>query len=355
MANSMSNSMAKALWVLVFCAGAVSGRTQSLWGENGNLGVLEDAKQWRYLSKTFLKCKVWQVEETLDTINCPYHYYCNTTYPGNYLAVVDWFAVLLAAALCLCLSGVMIWEVRGRLFGQDFSRGKARYWVPSGPLLLPLSLLVMAKGHRINSVFPMAYMAPAWLKLLHISALGFTGYEINGVSKNLNAVVFEVSMAVGMLHGSLYVDAVTLPYYTGVEASMSMSSGICRSCICRKEPLVAGGTFFYRAWSYGSFVVFSGLLSRLAYGLWWNDGNAERFISLARWGLELLAWGFTAWDVFKMGHNSPPLQHGLPYKSVMAPLLLMLLLCFYKRVWNLYREIESKYNPNTNYKAHYIP
>ncbi|GLJ25118.1 hypothetical protein SUGI_0480390 [Cryptomeria japonica] len=195
-----------------------------------------------------------------------------------------------------------------RANGPKYSQGKARYWIPSGPL----SILVLAKEHRINRVFPLAYLVPAWLNLLHISALGFTSYEINGVSKNLNVVVFEASMAVGMLHGSLYVDAVTLPYYTGVEASMSMSSGIFSSCICRKEPLVAGGSFFYRAWSSGSFVVFSGLVSRLAYGLWWNDGNAERFINFARWGLEFLAWGFTAWDVFKMGRNSPPLQHGLP-------------------------------------------
>ncbi|KAH9308215.1 hypothetical protein KI387_036126, partial [Taxus chinensis] len=91
------------------------------------------------------------VEETMDAINCPYHYFCNTTYPGNYSLVADWLAMLLAAAACLGLSGAVIWELRGILLGREFGRGKARFWVPSGPVLFPLALVLLAKGNRINS------------------------------------------------------------------------------------------------------------------------------------------------------------------------------------------------------------
>ncbi|KAH7855041.1 hypothetical protein Vadar_020586 [Vaccinium darrowii] len=35
------------------------------------------------IRETFFKCTRWQLEETMDPINCPYHYFCDSTNPAE--------------------------------------------------------------------------------------------------------------------------------------------------------------------------------------------------------------------------------------------------------------------------------
>lgn len=303
--------------------------------------------EWKYASHTFLKCRVWQEEETIySPLSCPYHYYCtNSNHPSSYHAIADWFALALAAASFLFLGAVALWESRGSLFGRVFNKSNARYWLPSGPLILPLTLLPLAKGHRIDSLFPLSYIAPAWLQLLHISALGNLGsYEelFAGrvpVKNRVNALIFEVSMASGIVHASLYVDSVAMPYFTGLDAFMSSSfSGICTSCICRREPLVPGGAFWPGAWSYGSFVVASVLLLRLGFGFLQYNWKWNRFIrEILNFGglvMELMGWMVTAWEVMQLLNvRIPSGQQGVPYPFVICPLAFMLMFVLSKMIW----------------------
>ncbi|KAH7840907.1 hypothetical protein Vadar_023142 [Vaccinium darrowii] len=41
------------------------------------------------IRETFFKCTRWQLEETMDPINCPYHYFCDSTNPANYPPAVN--------------------------------------------------------------------------------------------------------------------------------------------------------------------------------------------------------------------------------------------------------------------------
>lgn len=334
------------------------------WGINlfSNKGGRDyPAWEWEYAADTFLKCRVWQEEQTMySSLTCPYHYYCtNSVHPPSYSAIADWFALALAAASFLFLGGVVLWESRGRLFGRVFHKNTARFWLPSGPLILPLTLLPLAKGHRIDSLFPLSYIAPAWLQLLHISALGNLGsYEELfagrvSVRDRVNAMVFEVSMASGIVHASLYVDSVAMPYYTGLEAFMSSSlSGICTSCICRSEPLVAGGAIWPGAWSYGSFVVASGLLLRLGFGFLQYNWKWNRFLrdilNLGGLVMEFIAWIVTMWEVMQLLHvRIPSRQQGVPYPFVVVPLTFMLLFVLSKMIW-----VTIKCNNNAQKNAH---
>lgn len=292
-------------------------------------------------------------------LSCPYHYYCtNNIHPSSYSAVADWFALVLAVASFLFLCGVVLWETRGSLFGRVFNKSTARYWLPSGPLILPLTLLPLAKGHRIDSLFPLSYIAPAWLQLLHISALGNLGsYEELfagrvSVKDRVNAMVFEVSVAAGIVHASLYVDSVAMPYYTGLEAFMSSSlSGICTSCICRREPLVAGGAFWPGAWSYGSCVVALGLLLRLGFGFLQYNWKWNRIIrdvlDLGELLMECMGWMVTVWEVMQLLNISIPSgQQGVPYTFVVGPLTFILMLVLSKMIW-----VAIKGNSNKNKNA----
>ncbi|KAF1863223.1 hypothetical protein Lal_00014684 [Lupinus albus] len=60
---------------------------------------------------TFFKCISWQVEETLDSINCPYHYVCDRTYPSNYPPSVDILVLLFTIASYLVTLVIVIMDM----------------------------------------------------------------------------------------------------------------------------------------------------------------------------------------------------------------------------------------------------
>ncbi|XP_062091247.1 uncharacterized protein LOC133797383 [Humulus lupulus] len=126
----------------------------------------------------FYKCVRWQFEETMDPISCPYHYFCDSTYPGNYSPAVDILLLIFTTASYFATLFIMVMDIVGR--GQT-STLLRRCFLPSGPISLPLILLALANGHRINTVFPLSLVGPAILQLVHISALSFE----NGAGKDL--------------------------------------------------------------------------------------------------------------------------------------------------------------------------
>ncbi|GAB4861486.1 hypothetical protein Ancab_036688 [Ancistrocladus abbreviatus] len=124
------------------------------------------------IETTFFKCTKWQLEETLDPFNCPYHYYCNSTYPGNYPYFVDILVLVFITASFLSTLVVTVIEISGGRRQTRLSQSR-RYLLPSGPISLPVMLLIMAKGYRINTIFPVMFTGPAILQLVRISALAF--------------------------------------------------------------------------------------------------------------------------------------------------------------------------------------
>ncbi|XP_028220970.1 uncharacterized protein LOC114402547 [Glycine soja] len=165
---------------------------------------------------TFFKCISWQVEETLDTVNCPYHYFCDKTYPSNYPLVVDILVLLFTAASYFVTLAILVMDMssgRGRIF---LCQSK-RFLLPSGPISLPLIILAFAKGPQINTIFPLNCIGPAILLMVLISALSFD----NAADKDFKYTFFVASTVSGILHASLYLDSVVLPYYTGFDALMS--------------------------------------------------------------------------------------------------------------------------------------
>ena len=207
----------------------------------------------------FFKCVRWQVEDTMDPINCPYHYYCDSTYPGNHPPYVDVLAFLFTTALYLVTLAIMVVDISRR--GRTYLRDSKRYLQPSGPVSLPLILLVLAKGSRINTVFPLSCFGPAILQLLQVSALTFD----SRIDKDVRYAFLQASTISGILHASLYLDSIILPYYTGFDALVSSTfSGECPTCVCRKEVLVVGGRLIrYRGWSLTTFLVIGVLCSRI--------------------------------------------------------------------------------------------
>ncbi|PQM40068.1 uncharacterized protein Pyn_07220 [Prunus yedoensis var. nudiflora] len=247
---------------------------------------------------TFLKCTRWQVEETLDPINCPYHYFCDSVYPGNYSPAVDFLLLFFAAASYLATLVFMVMHISGR--GQSFSQSK-RYLLPSGPIALPLIILALAKGHRINSAFPLSCTGPAILLLVLISALTFD----NGAETDIKYVLFETSTISGILHASVYLDSVILPYYTGFDALVSSTfSGECASCVCRKEVLIVGGTLIsYRGWSLTTFLVVGTLCWRIICRL---RGTKRGKFMLIRSLLGSSSWILIIIDCAYLTINNPP-------------------------------------------------
>jgi hypothetical protein len=241
------------------------------------------------VTRQILKCTRWQLEETTDFVTCPYHYYCDSAYPGDYPAAVG---VLVAAFAAYCFLSTLAFTV------LDLVRGNApvaagvrrKYLVPSGPFLLPLVLLAFAKGQRVNSVFPVAELGPALLLLLQASALAFR----NEADGDIRYAVLEASTVSGVLHASLYLDAVVLPYYTGLEAlRWSRFSGECASCLCRMEPLVVGGTAVqYRGLSKTALAIIFALCSRMVCRIY----GEERLSAWTRSALEAVGWVFVAAD-----------------------------------------------------------
>ncbi|XP_056693665.1 uncharacterized protein [Spinacia oleracea] len=168
---------------------------------------------------TFFKCTKWQLEETMDPINCPYHYYCNSNYSGDYPSWVDSLATVFITITFLATSVLMVvGMIRGRKAAHPTRLNHLRrYFLPSGPIFLPIILVIMAKGNRINTVFPLLYNGPAILHLVRISALAFN----TETESDFKYVFLEASTISGILHAALYLDSIILPYYTGLDALMS--------------------------------------------------------------------------------------------------------------------------------------
>ncbi|XP_050203275.1 uncharacterized protein LOC126653424 [Mercurialis annua] len=275
--------------------------------------------EWAFedVRTTFFKCVRWQVEETLDPINCPYHYYCDSTYPGNYTDYVDFIVFLFTTASYLTTLVIMVIDISSR--GKAHFSYSKRFWLPSGPVALPIILLALAKGYRINSLFPMCCVGPAILQLLQVSALAFD----HGVDQDIRYAIYEASTISGILHASLYLDSIILPYYTGFDALVSSTfSGECQSCVCRSEKLVVGGRLVkYRGWSVSTFLVVSALCWRIIC----RTMGYNRRMMTVKLLLETSGWILIASDCIYLTKNAPSEQSILQIASFGCVLVLIFL------------------------------
>ncbi|GAB2271891.1 hypothetical protein Dimus_006720 [Dionaea muscipula] len=161
----------------------------------------------------FFKCTRWQLEETLNPSDCPYHYYCHSTYPGNYPYLVDILVLAFVAASFLSTMVLSLIEIISSVKSINLQQLKRtrRYVLPSGPTSLPIMLLILAKGYRINTLFPITCTGPAILQLICISALAFeseTGTTTSSSSSSTIRYLFlEASALSGAIHAALYLDS----------------------------------------------------------------------------------------------------------------------------------------------------
>ncbi|KAK7407803.1 hypothetical protein VNO78_09897 [Psophocarpus tetragonolobus] len=269
---------------------------------------------------TFFKCISWQVEETLDTFNCPYHYYCDKTYPANYPLLVDFLVLLFTIASYLVTLVIVVMDMSsGR--GKIFLVHSKRYLLPSGPISLPLTILAFAKGSQINTIFPLSCIGPAILLMVLISALSFD----NGADKDFKYTFFVASTVSGILHASLYLDSIVLPYYTGYDALMSSTfSGECASCVCRTEALVVGGKLLsYRGWSMTTFFVVGVLCLRIICKIS-GENCAGKFLFIKAL-MERFSWILITVDCVYLTLHSPPERVMLRVAAFGGILLLIFL------------------------------
>ncbi|KAF5732026.1 hypothetical protein HS088_TW18G00714 [Tripterygium wilfordii] len=271
----------------------------------------------------FYKCTRWQVEETMDTISCPYHYFCDSNYPGNYPPAVDILVLLFATSSYLTTLVMMVLDISRRR-QQTYQSQCKRYLLPSGPLFLPIILFVLAKGYRINTIFPLSCIGPAILLLVHISALSFD----TGIKKDVKYAFFEASTVSGILHACIYLDSIILPYYTGLDALVASNfSGECVSCVCRKEHLVVGGKLIsYRGWSVTTFLIAGVLCSRIISRL--PEHNKGTILSIKRFKtlLESSSWILIIFDCINLIMQSPPEQ---PVLQIAALSSILVLICLH--------------------------
>ncbi|XP_038875593.1 uncharacterized protein LOC120068005 [Benincasa hispida] len=246
---------------------------------------------------TFFKCTRWQLEETLDKFSCPFHYYCDSIYPGDYPAAIDLLVLIFTAATYMSTLLFMLADMSFR--GKFCLDQPKKFLLPSGPFSLPIFLFVLAKGYRINTLFPLFLMGPPILHMVYISALTFD----NGADKDIKYVFFEASTMSGILHASLNLDSVILPYYTGLDALVgSEFSGECPSCVCRNAPLEVGGRFVsYRGWSGTTFVVVCVLCTRIVCRV--AGDKVMRKVVVLKWLLEGLGWVLITWDCVYLSAN----------------------------------------------------
>ncbi|KAM3314448.1 hypothetical protein ACQJBY_033339 [Aegilops geniculata] len=286
------------------------------------------------VTRQILKCTRWQLEETTDFVTCPYHYYCDSSYPGDYHSAVG---ALVAAFVAYCFVAALAFAVLDLVRGGAAGvRGvKRKYLVPSGPFLLPLVLLALAKGQRVNAVFPLAQLGPALLLLLQASALAFR----NEADGDIRYAVLEASTVSGVLHASLYLDAVVLPYYTGLEAlRWSRFSGECASCLCRMEPLVVGGTAMrYRGLSKTALAIIFALCSRMVCRIY----GEERLSAWTRSALEGVGWVFVAADaVYLVGWVAA--EGGAVGVAAYSLVAGLVFLCVFGKVYRFLAWVESR-------------
>ncbi|CAN8306458.1 unnamed protein product, partial [Cochlearia groenlandica] len=276
----------------------------------------------------FFKCTKWQFEDTLDPINCPFHYFCDSLYAGDYPQFTDilvffFFTLSYLTTLLVVLKNVTS-RTRRRENGYGNDDKTRRYLLPSGPISLPLILFIFAKGQRINTLFPISIFGPAILQLLQLSVLIFN----NNIEKEISFVFFEASTISGILHASLYLDAVILPYHTGFDALVNSTfSGVCKSCICRKHPLVVGGNLVaYRGWSTTTFLVVGVLCLRIICKLCREEAKRKRVLVIKN-AVEGLAWIVLVRDCVYLAARSPVEEPILFRVCVFGSVLL--LICVY--------------------------
>lgn len=289
-------------------------------------------QEWfpRNITTTFFKCTRWQLEETTDLLNCPFHYFCDSSYAGNFPPAVDLsvLSVVAASFLSAVTFTAMEFKTRGESFGRR--NLKRRYFLPSGPVVLPLMLLALAKGQRINTMFPLSQLGPSILLLIHVSALAF---ENKADQRSISYAVMEASTVSGILHASLYLDSIILPYYTGLDAlSRSIFSGECPSCVCRKEDLVVGGRLVtYRGSSKTTMFVIVVLCSRMLSRI----SGEEKFSLVIKMLVEVISWVSVAVDTVYLMISIP--HESLIQKAVIYGGICVLIL------FNVFRKMQRVY------------
>ncbi|XP_062200263.1 uncharacterized protein LOC133902951 [Phragmites australis] len=285
------------------------------------------------ITRQILKCTRWQLEETTDFITCPYHYYCDSSYPGDYSASIGGFVAAFAAYCILSAAVFTVLDIARS--GTGVGRIKRKYLVPSGPFLLPLLLLILAKGQRLNVVFPIAQLGPALLLTLQASALAFR----NEADGDLRYAVLEASTVSGILHACLYLDAVVLPYYTGTDAlRWSRFSGECATCLCRMEPLVVGGrTVLYRGLSKTALAVIFALCSRMVCRIY----GEERLSAWTRSALESASWVFVAGDAVYLAGWAVD-EGAAASVAVYGLVAALVFLCVFGKIYRLLAWMETR-------------
>ncbi|CAI8615626.1 unnamed protein product [Vicia faba] len=250
---------------------------------------------------TFFKCISWQMEENFDTINCPYHYVCDKTYPPNYPLFVDILVLVFTTCSYFFTLVIVIMNMISRKEKNLLTQSK-RFLLPSGPISLPLIILIFAKGHQINTIFPLSCFGPAILLLVLTSSLSFDNEDDY---KDIKYTFFAASTVSGILHASLYLDSIVLPYYTGYDALMSSTvSGECATCVCRKEALVVGGKLVkYKGWSVTTFFVVGVLCLRIICKIYGE--NVGKFVSRVKVLMERLSWVLISLDCVYLMVNLP--------------------------------------------------
>ncbi|XP_022158846.1 uncharacterized protein LOC111025312 [Momordica charantia] len=267
----------------------------------------------------------------MEKLSCPYHYFCDSIYAGDYPAAVDFLVLAFTVAAYMSTLSTMV--------AYTSSRPSQRLLLPSGPVSLPVFLLILAKGHRINAAFPLFLLGPAILNLVYISALSFE----SGADKDIKYVFLEASTMSGILHASLNLDSVILPYYTGLDALVgSTLSGGCPSCVCRDEALVVGGRLLsYRGWSRTTFVVVCALGARIVCRLS-GEKATTKFGGVLRLLLEGLGWVLITLDSVYLSRNS--LLEGAVYGGIFALVfvhVIKLVLRRWRRVCGGNEELEK--------------
>ncbi|XP_021748237.1 uncharacterized protein LOC110714079 [Chenopodium quinoa] len=292
------------------------------------------------IQRAFFKCTKWQLEETLDPLNCPYHYYCNSNYSGDYPSWVDNLAIVFITITFLATTVLMVVGMIGGRKATPLTRLNQlrRYFLPSGPIFLPIILVIMAKGHRVNTVFPMSYNGPAILHLVRISALAFN----TETDSHFKYVFLEASTISGILHTALYLDSIILPYYTGLDALMlSKFSGECLSCVCRQQPLIVGGMLVYRGWSVTTALVVATLIFRIFGRLTTEESKGKTM--LMKFTMESLSWILMTVECFYLLIIPPPMRSWTKAASFSGVLVLMCLQ-FLKKITT---SIVAQYNGNS--------
>lgn len=250
----------------------------------------------------FFKCISWQMEATMDEINCPYHYVCDKTYPPNYPFSIDILVLLFTTCSYLVTLIILILDMNTRK-GTIFLTHSKRFLLPSGPISLPIIILIFAKGPQINTIFPLSCIGPSILLLVLISSLSFDIKD----DKDIKYTFFAASTISGILHASLYLDSIVLPYYTGFDALVNSTfSGECETCVCRKEILVVGGKLVkYKGWSMTTFVVVGVICLRILCKIF-GEINGGKFVSMIKVLMERFSWILITLDCVYLMGNSPP-------------------------------------------------